>query len=94
MLYTEGCPHVDLARERITHVLERLGLDVVPTERLVRSDAEAATTGFRGSPTILVDGTDPFPAERTAGLSCRLYPTNVGLQGAPTVEQLLGVLGR
>jgi hypothetical protein len=49
--------------------------------------------GFRGSPTVLVDGRDPF-ADRQApvGLSCRVYSTPEGLAGAPTVAQLIEVL--
>lgn len=47
--------------------------------------------GFSGSPTILVDGQDPF-ADQDApiGLACRLYATEEGLQGAPTIAQLRG----
>ena len=54
-------------------------------------DAEA--TGFLGSPTVRIDGTDPFaePGARV-GLACRLFRTSAGLAGAPTVEQLLEVV--
>jgi len=48
---------------------------------------------LHGSPSVLVDGEDPF-AEPGAdvGLSCRLYRTPVGLAGAPTMAHLVEVL--
>jgi len=58
-------------------------------------DDDAAALKFRGSPTILIDGRDPFPADTTqVGLACRLYPTATGAQGAPTVDELAEVLRR
>ena len=54
---------------------------------------EVALLWFRGSPTVLVDGRDPFADESApAGLSCRVFATPEGLRGAPTVGQLLAVL--
>jgi hypothetical protein len=42
--------------------------------REVETDAEAAAEGFRGSPTILVDGRDVQPpGDNPVGLSCRVY---------------------
>ncbi len=56
------------------------------TERLV---TDAAALDFAGSPTILVDGADFFSRpDLTSSLTCRLYPTSDGLQGAPTVDEL------
>lgn len=48
-----------------------------------------------GSPTLLIDGVDPFAAPGlTAGLSCRLYTTDdCGNRDAvPSRAQLLAVL--
>ena len=61
--------------------------------QLVTTAEQAEAVGFRGSPTVLVNGRDPF-ADPTAptGLSCRVYSTEAGLAGAPTVEQLLAAL--
>ena len=94
LMCVEDCPHVALARHRIADALSRLGLDVVPTERIVGDEAEATSAGFRGSPTILIDGTDPFPTVGPTGLSCRLYATEAGREGAPSVEQLVEALSR
>jgi hypothetical protein len=51
---------------------------------------------MNGSPTLLIDGVDPFgrPGLRPS-LSCRLYPDENGsLSGAPSVTQLRQVLPR
>jgi len=48
---------------------------------------------FHGSPTVLIDGVDPF-ADWNApiGVACRVYATPAGLDGAPSVEQLCAIL--
>ncbi len=54
---------------------------------------DAARLRFRGSPTVLVNGGDPFAQESDpVGLSCRVFRTPDGLRGAPTVDQLVSVL--
>ena len=94
LLFSSDCPNWRLADERLREALARLGRDEVRVERrLVTTPEQAEVAGFRGSPTVLVNGRDPF-ADPTApaGLSCRVYPTEAGLTGAPTVEQLVAVL--
>lgn len=50
---------------------------------------------FRGSPSILVDGVDPFAiADHPFGFSCRVYTTPHGPAGSPTIDQLREVLRR
>ena len=95
VLHTEACPHVDLARQRIAEALATVGTEAVVSTVVVATPAEAQRWAFAGSPTILVDGRDPFPApDRPAALTCRLYQTDEGLQGAPAVTQLVEVLAR
>ncbi len=92
--YFDGCPHWRIADERVRDALRSAGLSDATVEyEPVETMADAIRTGFRGSPTILVDGTDPF-AEGYApvGLACRIYQTEAGPQGAPTVEELTAVL--
>lgn len=87
LLYADDCPHWELAAARLRALAGEVGADV--SHRVVRTPEEAAAVGFRGSPTILVDGRDPFPAGgETAAFACRLYPTPDGPRGAPTVAQL------
>jgi hypothetical protein len=48
-----------------------------------------------GSPTILVDGADPCAGPGEApSWSCRVFATDHGIDGAPTVDQLIEVLAR
>lgn len=93
VLYVERCPHVALAAERVATALDRLGIDAPVLEQLVESEERATALGFGGSPTVLVEGVDLFPAP-TAGLSCRLYATEDGAEGAPSVGQLVEALRR
>lgn len=87
LLYFDDCPHWATAAERLDGVLANRNLTA---ERvLVETDEQARELGFRGSPTILIDGRDPFAhGDEPTGLSCRVYPTPTGFAGSPTVEQL------
>jgi hypothetical protein len=94
VLYTDACPHVELARQRVAEALATTGTEAAVTDELVATQDEAERWGFAGSPTILVDGRDPFPATGRPALACRLYATDAGMQGAPSVAQLVAVLRR
>ena len=52
--------------------------------------AEAARWGMHGSPTLLIDGRDPFAVPGAApAIACRLYEAENGrLDGAPAVSAL------
>lgn len=91
LLYFDGCPHWKTADERLAQVAARRGLSV--EHRLVTTPEEAEAAQFRGSPTILIDGRDPFASgDEAFGLSCRVYQTPDGPAGAPTIEQLEAAL--
>jgi hypothetical protein len=89
--YFDGCPNWELARDRLGTILDK----EKATIRFERIDTieKADASGFRGSPTILLDGVDPF-AEPNApvGLACRVYSTDEGHEGAPSVAQLQAAL--
>lgn len=96
LVYFEGCPNWRVAEGRLKEALVSVGADpdAVIYEQ-VTTVAQAEALGFRGSPTILVDGIDPFAdPDIPAGLACRIYRTATGVQPAPTVEQLKAALGR
>jgi hypothetical protein len=96
LLYFDDCPNWRVAEARLKQALAGIGADPdsVVYEQ-VTSAEQAAAVGFRGSPTILVDGVDPFAhADDPTGLACRTYPTAAGPQRAPTVEELRAVLAR
>jgi hypothetical protein len=93
LLYVPGCPHWRTARERVDEALRSIGEHAAVEVRPVTSDEHARRIGFQGSPTILVGGRDPFAEEGgTCGLTCRLYRSPTGTQGAPSVAQLVAVL--
>ena len=65
-------------------------LDAVVHRREIASEREAAQAGMHGSPTLLIDGVDPFSAPgQPPSLSCRLYRDATGqAEGAPSVEAM------
>ena len=94
--YFDGCPHWNVAEKRLQSVLRSLGRDdVVVDHQLIETPEAAERAHFRGSPTILIEGHDPFAKEgQPFGLSCRVYETPDGPQGAPTETQLRSALVR
>lgn len=93
LLYFPDCPHWRLAEQRLGEVAARRGLSI--EHQLVTTEEEAERVSFRGSPTILIDGVDPFAeGDQAIGLSCRIYLTPDGYAGSPTLEQIAAVLDR
>ncbi len=92
IVYFDGCPNWQLARARAIEALVAVGRpDTDVRLHLVGNPAEAQQVGMHGSPTILVDGQDPFPKATDAIWSCRLYQSDSGFEGAPSVSALVGV---
>lgn len=86
--YFEGCPNWETTAEHLQTILEE-GHAATVVHELIPDHATAEARGFRGSPTVLVDGVDPFPDDsRPVGLSCRVYRTETGLAGSPSLDQL------
>ena len=85
--YFDGCPNWQTTHERLTQVIgDRDDIELIM--ELVETPEEAAAVGFRGSPSVIIDGVDPFtdrdsPAAGT--LACRVYETE---DGSPSIEQL------
>ena len=86
--YFDGCPNWEVLDHRIAEALHgRTDASII--RQRVGTTEEAVRLGFHGSPTILIDGIDPFADERThVGLACRMFRTPAGIAGSPTVEQL------
>ena len=92
--YFDDCPNWRLAQARLNEALAAFG-DERPavTYELVTTPEEAERAGFRGSPTVLVNGRDPFAGpDDPIALSCRMYRVPAGLEYAPTVDQLRAAL--
>ena len=95
--YFEGCPHSGVAVDRLREAVRQAGLgDPEISMQRIDTPEQAAAVGFHGSPTILIDGEDPFAEASTpVGFACRVYTTPSGREGAPTAAQLAqALLGR
>ncbi|WP_427919065.1 hypothetical protein [Streptomyces sp. cg40] len=92
LLTVPDCPNAPMARERIDQALAGRAAEVTVVE--VSDETQAATLGMTGSPTVLIDGVDPFAVPgAVASVSCRLYRGTDGLtEGAPSVTDLRRVL--
>jgi hypothetical protein len=87
------CPNAPVLDDRLGVVLDgRAGVSV--SHQVISDKGEAARWGMRGSPTLLIDGTDPFAEPGQApSLSCRVYRDEDGeLCGVPSVGQLRQVI--
>lgn len=94
VLMVDGCPGAPLLEQRLAVALAGR-TDVEITWNVIADASEAARAGLHGSPTMLVDGVDPFAAPgQPPSLSCRLYDNAPGLlERAPSVTRLQQVLG-
>ncbi len=90
--YFNGCPNW---KETEAHIetLQSEGVDVELDRQLIETPEAAEQYGFRGSPTIIIDGSDPFAdPDAPIGLSCRVYATEDGYAGSPSLDQLRAAL--
>lgn len=94
LLYFDGCPSWQVTDQRLHEALALAGRGGVTVDRRrVETVEQAEALGFIGSPSICIDGRDPFATgDEHVGLSCRMYRTPAGLRGAPEVDQLIEVL--
>ena len=92
LLYFDGCPSWQTTDRRLRELADEFRFDLAYRE--VHTPQAAEELSFRGSPTVLVDGRDPFAqGDEPPGLSCRIYQTPDGPAGSPTTDQLREVLG-
>ncbi|HEX9977227.1 MAG TPA: thioredoxin family protein [Acidimicrobiia bacterium] len=89
VLHIAGCPTWEETRD----LLERVTGGPVAT-RLISSAEEAEEIGFCGSPTVRVDGIDPWADQNArVGLACRIYRLPDGrLAGGPNEEMVRAAL--
>jgi hypothetical protein len=92
--YVRECPNLAAVEQRLLLALEAVGQpNVRIRHRLVHDETQAQKLRFTGSPTIVIDGSDPFPEPNAAvGMSCRLYRTDQGMSGSPSTPQLIAAL--
>jgi hypothetical protein len=59
VLAVPGCPNAPVLGDRLAAVVDgRAGVWV--SHRVISDEGEAARWGMHGSPTLLIDGSDPF----------------------------------
>ena len=95
VLAVPGCPNAALLEEQLANVLEgRPGVNV--SRHVIADEAAAASRGMHGSPTLLINGADPFAEPgQSASLSCRLYRGSDGrISGVPSAGQLRQAIER
>ena len=95
VLALPDCPNAPVLEDRLAAVLDgQAGVTV--SRQVISTDGEAARWGMHGSPTLLIDGVDPFAAPgQPPSLSCRLCWDATGRgDGAPPVDALRRVLGQ
>ena len=80
----EGCPHFNETFQLVSTILETSGTHGVLRTTLVSSVDQAEELGFVGSPTLLIDGVDPFADKSSrVGLACRMYGSGADRSGVP-----------
>lgn len=89
VLAVPGCPNAPVLTGRLAAVLSGRA-DVSVSHELIRDESQAARWGMHGSPTLLIDGMDPFAEPgQPPSMSCRLYRTDDGhASGAPSIDRL------
>lgn len=90
LLVVPDCPNAARAELLLRVALDDVGLSgVLPTKTVIDTQEAAAHRRFMGSPTILVDGADPFAEpDGKPGIACRLYANPTGPSGVPALSAL------
>jgi hypothetical protein len=93
LLAMPDCPNAAVLEQRLAEALSDWP-GVTVTRRVIADVAEAARWGMQGSPTLLVNGADPFALPGAVpALACRIYVGENGrLEGAPSVDSLCRVM--
>jgi hypothetical protein len=96
LVVVPDCPHAPAAQELLRIALDAAGLPCTGIRlSIVESQREAEERGFGGSPTILINGVDPFAEPgRPSALACRIYPGQAGPSALPPADELTRALIR
>jgi hypothetical protein len=91
--YFDDCPNYKITDARLRRIITDHRLDTTIAYQLIDTPEAAETHQFRGSPTVLINGVDPFAdTDAPVGLACRVYQTELGPAGSPTLNQLEQVI--
>ncbi len=87
--YFDSCANWKTTNAHLRQLIADRGVDTTVEYQLIDTLEAAEKHEFRGSPTVLIDGVDPFAeADAPIGLACRIYQTEHGPAGSPTLAQL------
>lgn len=80
LLVVPDCPYATLAETLLRVTLNELCLPHVPVlTTVIYTVADAVRRGFMGSPSIMINGIDPWAQpDGNPALACRLYPSSTG----------------
>jgi hypothetical protein len=94
LLIMPDCPNAGAAHDLLRTELSALGLADTPIRVSEIDTPDAAEQrGFLGSPTVRINGVDPFAEPgRSPGLSCRVYPSSAGVCVLPPADWLRAAL--
>ena len=85
--YFDDCPNWQNTESLLNRLSPEYGF-LLQRQRVATVE-EAEQIGFRGSPTVLIDGLDPWAEPHVpVGMACRLYRSPGGLIGSPTEGML------
>lgn len=86
--YFDGCPNWEQTQRSLAALFDD-GWDATVELEQIDTHEKAVEREFSGSPTVLIDGIDPFADNPPApALACRVYDTPTGPAGTPTIDQL------
>ena len=96
LLVVPDCPNEAPAAALLRTALDDVGLARIPiTTTVILTPEQAERRGFIGSPTILIDGDDPFAEPgQPAALACRIYRNTTGPAGVPDLRPLRQAIKR
>ena len=89
LLTVPDCPNAALFEERLAAALANRP-DAAVRRREVTNERDAVYAGMCGSPTLLINGVDPFAGPgQVPGLACRLYRDATGRPAGAPSEQAI-----
>ena len=94
LLVVPDCPNESVALSVLRLAFDRVGLAALSVRTtVIASQEQAQERGFVGSPTILINGVDPFSvAGQSPAYACRVYATPAGLSGVPPLDDVISAL--